>query len=237
VDETSEELRWARGSSVSKDEAKYILLAGMASPMARHLETIFTWRFLDLAADRLIYDIQQMQTAERRKYLRKLHRLDLTSGRTAVERRQNDRSLDIIEHDYLSRKLPEGGPPPLTFEDILNFEATYVVSVPHEVVKKDSEKIRNRLAAHLLAEMIFPPWTKHPYPWPAMAEAGIITSKEYREYRLAKGSKQRRRTLAKLWKKYFTLAWGRTPEAVYGSPQRIRKAWRRRLNLGAKRRK
>ena len=221
VDETAEDLRLTRGSLASKDEAQHALLAEMADPIALRFDTIFTLRFWNLAADWFVYDIQQMQPAKRRNYLRKLHRLDLTSGRTAAERRQDDRFLDDIEHDYMSRKLPEGGPPPLTFENLLNFEAAYVVSVPRETLKKDPEKIRNRFATHLLTLMVDPTRMKPPNLWVAMAEAGIITSEESEEYYRAKGPRQRERVLRELWKKHFLLAWGKNPEQVYGKTGRV----------------
>jgi DNA-binding MarR family transcriptional regulator len=199
---------------VSKEEAIRTVLAEITDPIATHFDTMFLRRFYKLAEDWRVYRVQQMQPAERRDYLREFHHWIMPAERDANARRQMESTLDQLERQYVHQKFPEGGPSPLAFETILDFEAAVVVSVSRDRLKNEATTIRNRLALLLLSFAIhggdllprLPPGSLS-----AMAETGIITPEEFEQYRMAKGSKQRLRILQTMWLKYYRLAWGVDP--------------------------
>jgi DNA-binding MarR family transcriptional regulator len=199
---------------VSKEEAIRTVLAEITEPIVTAFDTMFLRRFYKLAEDWRVYRIQQMQPAERRDYLRGFHHWIMPARRDANARTEMESTLNQLESQYMHQTFPEGGPPPLSFKTILDFEAAVVVSVSRDRLKNEATTIRNRFALLLLTFAInagdgiprLPPGALT-----AMSETGIITPEELEECRQAKGSTQRLRVLQRMSDKYYRLAWGKDP--------------------------
>jgi DNA-binding MarR family transcriptional regulator len=190
----------SRAVGADKKEAKYSVLAEMAAPITAHLERIFVNRFTALAQDWSDYYLQQMQRTERRRYLQKRYSWQLPN------REERDRTLDHLESLYMRRKWPEGGPPPLTLDTILDFEALVLVKVSREKIAKDRERIRCGLAAHLLGCFLRKDSPLDLSFVAPMVQSGIITTDDLQEYKQAKDHKRRLRILRELKTKYDKLA-------------------------------
>jgi DNA-binding MarR family transcriptional regulator len=202
-----EELKETKGPTVTEDEAQHDLLREIGSQAISHFEDIFVRRFLKIAKDWHVYSIQQMNPAERRKFLKRLHCWELVLGRSAAARRSREATLDKLEKEYMRYELPEGGPT-INFDDALNFEASLVVGVSREKIREDSEKIRNRLTTYLLEKELDERIEKPPGILLAMMKTGMITNEEFEEYGQAR-TRDKIRVIRQLHRKYYNLAWGK----------------------------
>lgn len=210
LDLTREDLEFTKGPPISKEELYETLLGEIAEPIAAHFDTMFITKFYSLTQDLLAYDIQQMQPAERRDFLSRLHQMELPIGRDATTLERRKRTLDFYEDEYMRQKFPPEGPS-LTFESLLDFEGAVIAHVSREKLKKDQDNIRNRFTAYMLAATVNRLLAQPPHFVYTMMKAGMITPEEYEKYRQAKGSKNTKRVLRHLLKKYYTLAWGERP--------------------------
>lgn len=241
IEEAADELegtarRYGTKPPVSKEEAIRSVLAEITEPIAAHLDTMFLRRFLKLDEDRRAYQIQQMSPLARRKYFLDHYRI-MPAGKDPNAQRKMKETLNDLERQYMDQKFPEGGPPPLTFETVLDFEAAVVVKVSRERLKKDATAIRNRFALYLLS-LAIPGGLQDtvkmrllPRGLSAMAEAGIITDEEFQQFRNAKNEKQRMKVIHDMGRKYYGLAWGIEYEAPLIITRRLRTSRRHKKRV------
>jgi len=167
------------------------------SYVAGIFEILFEEWFVNNAVDQLAHKIQQMRPQERMRFLR---RLILFPPNTTSRRRE---AILKEEEDRNLNHKPSGSPPLLRFEDMLNFQGALVVSISKEKLRGDPENMRKRFVSTLLERFIGKDLvTVNPRLLPAMADLGLITAEEYKEYLQARTYDRRLKIIHELRAKY-----------------------------------